>query len=94
MKPFTPARELDVLNSACCRVKGVELVAGDLLDGNFGSCAGALVTLPSGETVPIEHVAETLRPLMQALLVPMRNALRGLREDAAARGVSSPPSDF
>lgn len=73
-------RELDLLNSACCRVKGVELSAGDILDGKFPSLLGAEVHLRDGTAIPIHAAAEIAQRLMKLLLPPMRAALRELQQ--------------
>lgn len=65
---------MDILNSACCRVKGVELVAGDILGDSFPSIAWKMVTMPDGSVVTLKSLA-----LMRAMGPAMREALHGLK---------------
>jgi len=93
--PIAKDRELDVLNSACCRVKGVELVAGDVIADNFESLVGAdvEVTFSDGTStkLSLKECARAALPLMRAMLPTMRAALRRLRDETVARGVAVPP---
>lgn len=89
MSAYSEARELDILNSACCRVKGVELVAGDILDDNFPSLAGATVTMPDGSVKTLREAAAEAMPLMRAMLPVMREALKQLQSDCKRTEVTS-----